>query len=252
MFEYFKHGQNIFLPFRLFARIKTGAGGSIGHGLDTLFQSMSQLFFAKPYDALVFPFAINLVALLAVVLLIFLVIKKSKSFLHILLTSLSLFYLLMIIFWPGDVHTHYLLGFFPLFALVLGYGLSYVNVKILIPLVLIFITFNIYSVVTSKTAYGLASNKMLIQKISTYVGNKPFYLDNKTDGFYGGFRYLFKIYGKMPVASSTDYMFSWLYPDELLPQKSELRVVIGYPDATKKPITVIKGRGYNGYIYEYK
>jgi hypothetical protein len=252
MFEYFKHGQNIFLPFRLFTRIKSGAGGSVGHGLDVLLQSVGQLFFAKPYDAFTFPFVINCLALIAVLFLIFLVIKKSKTFLHILLGSLSLFYIWMIILWPGDVHTHYLLGFFPLFALVLGYGLSFINLKILIPLILVFITLNTYSVVKSNTAYGLKSNKELIQKISQYVGDKPFYLENKTDGFYGGFRYLFKIYGKMPVASSTDYMFSWLYPNELLPQKSELRVVIGYPDSTKKPLTIIKGKGYSGYIYEYK
>lgn len=252
LFEYFKKGQNIFLPIRLLARMHTGAGGSIHHGFTLLLQSISELFFAEPYDAFIFPLGISFIAFGGVFFLLFFLFKKSHSFSHILLGSISIFYLAMIIMWPGDVHTDYLLGFFPLFALLIGYGTSYLNTKILLAGALIFITFNSYSLLTSKTAYGLNTNKKLVQKVSHYVGEKSFYLDNRTNDLFGGFRYLFKIYGKLPTASTSDNRFGWLYPNEISSIKPQLRVIIGSEDPTQKPIHSIKGEGYNAYIYLYK
>jgi len=90
--------------------------------------------------------------------------------------------------------------------------------------------------------YGLITRKKLIQQIMPYVGNKSFYLETiTTDGrkyhSAGGWRFLFKVFGRTPAQSHADDFFGWIYQDEISKNKPELRVLVSeYPAKINKNI----------------
>jgi len=96
-----------------------------------------------------------------------------------------------------------------------------------------------------------------IGKIMPLVGNKSYYLETRTRDkrkyhSAGGWRYLFKVYGKTPTQSHADDYFGWIYQDEISKEKPEMRVIISeYPtQINQKPIAEFNEGVYYGYIIE--
>jgi len=67
----------------------------------------------------------------------------------------------------------------------------------------------------------------------------------------GGWRYLFKAYGKTPDASYADKYFGWIYSDEIKSNQPKLNVIISEykPDKLPgKPIVSFQSGVYYGYV----
>ena len=72
---------------------------------------------------------------------------------------------------------------------------------------------------------------------------------------YGGWRYLFKTYGRAPNQSFADEFFGWIYPDEIKNTPSTLKVVVMEEKDYKtdvKPLAVFSEGAYKAYVFENK
>lgn len=88
------------------------------------------------------------------------------------------------------------------------------------------------------------------------IGDNPYELIEEGGVCQGsaGWRYLYKSYARIPVKSSEDRSFSWLWPDEVLIAKPNYSVVM---EDKRVPIKKHEGYkvkitegGFNAYIYE--
>ncbi len=250
LFEYLKKGQNIFLPVRLIQQIVTEKD-STSFNVQPILTAVTELFYSQPYGVQSFPLWISLLATACVIIILIALYRLHTHFKSRLLLFLLLFYLLAVLLWPGIVHTYYLLAFFPLFAVCLGVVFQSIDKRIIAVFISLFAVVNIAIIIQSPTDYGLASNKELVQKVSQYVGDKSFYLEYSKDAW-GGFRYLFKVYGKTPVVSSSDQMFNWMFPDEISQSRPAYDVIISSerPTSNRAIIHEVQGNGFNAYIYK--
>jgi hypothetical protein len=176
----------------------------------------------------------------------------------LLLSMLS--FIVVYLFYPGGVVAYFLLGFMALFAIAVGIFFEQLPFLISIPIIIIFMTVNLYSLLTTQQEqYGLLTRKKLIKKIMPTVGNKSFYLETRSTDkrqyhSMGGWRYLFKAYGKTPTQSHADTFFGWIYTTEVSNKKPLLRVIISeYPTKVEQKILAEYKEGvYYGYIiYNY-
>lgn len=258
MFEYFKKGQNIYLPYRLiksfFEHTPEISDPTMVPSWKVLLNTAASLFYAQPYSSFPIPLWVGVISLLIVLGLVVRLYQQESSFKGRVLSFLYIFYLIILLIWPGKVHSHYLLAFFPLFAVALGAVLQRLKGSSVVTLLIIFSILNTYSVLQSSTRYGLVANKTLVQNVVTYTGQSPFYLDySRIESIWSGFRYLFKVYGKIPAGSSTDGMFGWLFPDELNTEKPVYDVVITDENTPPRgtPLKKVEGVGYKAYIYPH-
>ena len=197
--------------------------------------------------------------LLSMFSLIILIWFLYKSFIipgYRILALAFISFLAVYIFYPGGVVAYYLLGFLTLFTINIGLFLSNLPARIGILILIIFVLINLSSLITLKQEqFGLLTRKKLIQKIMPVVAGNSFYLETRTgDGrkyhSAGGWRYLFKAYGKTPDQSHADDFFGWIYQDEISKTKPELRVIISeYPARVKEKIITQFNEGvYYGYV----
>lgn len=85
------------------------------------------------------------------------------------------------------------------------------------------------------------------------VGNEPFSIDGRGICHdYEGWRYLFKVYGRVPGQSYTDKNLGWLYPDEISKTEPKFTVILSedrIPLKEDLPGNLsIKEGGYRAYI----
>jgi len=187
-------------------------------------------------------------------------IKKVKN--YGLLAASAFIFPLVFIFYPGYAAEYYLLGFFVLFPFILAISLEKLSNNFLVTLLGVFLILNIITIVNSDQGrYGLTVRKKLIKKIGKVIDHQPFSLetygkDPRRYHPYGGWRYLFKIYGQnTPAKSFADEFFGWIYPDEQTKRQPKYRVII--TDSTpylslEKPLKRFKEGIYYGYIFNIK
>jgi len=158
-----------------------------------------------------------------------------KSFTNFkLLTLLSMIFLLVIsfAFYPGYAAEYYLLGIYPLFAVLAGLFLTKLPQVATLSIIVLFVIANCLTVFsTTQEPYGLMTRKKLIREVTEKVGDQNFYLATVGKSplkyhHYGGWRYLFQVYGKTPAQSYADEYFGWIYPKEIVSKKPPLKVVI--------------------------
>lgn len=78
---------------------------------------------------------------------------------------------------------------------------------------------------------GLGNKLNLVKQAQKDIADRPYELRSEGELRYGGWRYLFTLYGKPPVKSYMDYVYQgWLYPD--FGKKPEVIVEITNPDDT--------------------
>lgn len=98
------------------------------------------------------------------------------------------------------------------------------------------------------TDRGLSAKKELIKKTSSYLGNRPYYLQTDSYyGYFGGWRYLFKAYGSTPAQSSADQLFDWIYQKEIAPYRPKLTVTV-YSLGAKLPARRLKILAAGNYL----
>ena len=94
---------------------------------------------------------------------------------------------------------------------------------------------------------------MIIGKVMNIVGNESFSIEGRGICHnFEGWRYLFKVYGRVPNRSYTDSGLGWLYPEELSKEAPTYTVILS---EDRIPLTEdlsnlesFKEGGYRAYI----
>lgn len=116
------------------------------------------------------------------------------------------------LFLRGEVYEHYLVGLFPLLVLFIAKAIDTLPRKLMIVVMLIFIAFNLMRVARAQSGLGLGVKREAIEYAAAKVGSDDFSLDSLSSCLkYGGYRYLFAVFGREPVKSYVDPNFSYLY-----------------------------------------
>lgn len=179
---------------------------------------------------------------------------KKKQYLLLMLVFSMIFF----IFYPGYSAEYYLLNFFVLFPIVLALFFDVLPMTLTVITLVIFIVFNSLTVINSTQArYGLTVRKEGIKKVMKVVGNKPYTLENygrenRKYHPYGGWRYLFKIYGRTPTKSFADEFFGWIYQKEITTEKPIYRIVVSDDieyRSSEKSIVQFRQGAYYFYIF---
>jgi hypothetical protein len=155
---------------------------------------------------------------------------------------------------------YYLLGFFPLFFIMTANLIA--NIKkplnyLLYLLIVLFVFYNIQTVFRASGDYGLKTKRIMINKVMNYVGNSTYSLSEEGGICQGaaGWRYLYMSYGKIPLQSSEDKSFYWLWDEnEISKEKAKYFVVMEDKRVSERKhegyIEKITEGGFNAYIYE--
>ena len=95
--------------------------------------------------------------------------------------------------------------------------------------------------------------KILIKKVMNILGENSFSIEGRGICHdYEGWRYLFKVYGRVPAQSYTDKNLGWLYPEEISKEPPKYTVILSEDRIPLKEdlsgnISIKEG-GYRAYI----
>ena len=249
VFDLVHNFDNLKTPLRMLKGLgKSGGGSMIVDNIITLKTTLSRFWLNFNQPEL-----LSIVLFIVSITLLILFILKRKNYQERILSVILGFYCLMFVFYPGKVLDYYYLGFLPFFAIVCGRFFEKINNYFLLVFIGIFAVANSVVVLNRPIDEGLAVKKELVVKTMSVVNNRSFSLDtNQKYLYFGGWRYLFEVYGKKPDQSQADEMFGWIYPKEISQEKPELRVIIADAEISikEKLITVIKSGIYRAYVFE--
>jgi hypothetical protein len=127
--------------------------------------------------------------------------------------------------------------------------------KILITGILICCILSINTIITATPEYGLANKIDLIKDVMLIVKNDSFEI--KEEGLChtsGGWRYLFKKFGRLPERSPSDRSVGYLFPEEISKKTAKFLIIISekrIPMKTNTSVTkVIERGGFKAYLYQ--
>lgn len=241
-FDYFHKGSNITAPLRMLKSAGENQYNlNLPQRLDNFATTLSRVWYLQPglqsSDEILYPCLIHPLAqttqrnwLLAgfslVLLTVFIVFIREKLLILSALPMLIPFLLLSAI----SPIEYYLLGFFPILFLIFAssieslprsfkYG-AYI-------LVILLASSGVFTVLAARGDFGLDAKKTLVKKVMAEVKEESFSLQEEGGcQKYGGFRYVFAVYGRRPDQSSEDFNFAWLYPDEISQKPTKYSVII--------------------------
>lgn len=178
--------------------------------------------------------------------------KFPYKLLVLFLTISALFYLI----YSGGSYEYYTLIFFTLFTFVPAILINHLNkiIKIIFfAMLLIAISLGINTVLHTSDEFSLAPKKVLINKVMNMIGNEPFAIEGRGICHnYEGWRYLFKVYGRVPIKSYTDGSLGWLYPNEISTEAPKYTIILSEDriplNEDLSSLTSIKEGGYRAYI----
>ena len=201
---------------------------------------------------------LSLLSLASIAYLVFKSFKDRKKQYLILMTAFSMIFF---IFYPGYSAEYYLLNFFVLFPIILALFFEKLPNWLTVIVVSLFIIFNSLTIINStQSKFGLNTKKIGIKKVMTVIGDKPYALENygkdpRKYHSYGGWRYLFRTYGKKPAQAFADEFFGWIYQNDIVDEKPIYRVVVSedieYNKSKQKPILKFKEGAYYFYVFKY-
>ena len=113
------------------------------------------------------------------------------------------------------------------------------------------------TILQTSDEFSLRPKKLLIKQVMNVIGNEPFSIEGRGICHdYEGWRYLFKIYGRVPAQSYTDKVLGWIYPDEISKIDPEFTVILSEDRIPLKEdlsnLLSIKEGGYRAYIIKNK
>ncbi len=154
-------------------------------------------------------------------------------------------------FFPGYTHEWFLQVLFPAFSIIVGLFIAeiysvFLHIKNLRFLIIsiwlaiaVFLWISIDAILNAKNSFNFADKSNAVKWTISKVGSKDFSLDSISSSFsYGGYRYLFYLYGHEPVKSYMDPVFvDWMYPAESIAKEHpNLVVAIANPDFYFDPV----------------
>lgn len=182
--------------------------------------------------------------------------KFPLKILALFLTISALFFLI----YPGGAYEYYILNFLTLFSFVPAILISQLSEKrklIGFGLVFIVIYLGINTVMHTSDEFSLGSKKALIGRVISVVGEDSFSIEGRGICHnFEGWRYLFKVYGRVPNQSYTDSSFDWLYPMEISKEEPVYTIILSEDRIPLKEdlsnLESIKEGGYRAYIRRNK
>ena len=242
--------DNLKTPLRMLTQVQGFNGGlSFPQHWQTFIQTISHFWI----NNLNHPFHQNIIAYLSILIIFIFLFKIKKPHENILATIIFI-YLVMFFLFPGTILEYYYLGFFPFFSLIIALFLNTFNQKIYLPFLIIIILCNCLLFINQNPASGLASQKKLVIKTTKLLNQQPYYLDTVENYLYfGGWHFLFTVYGQKPTRSRADDHFGWIYPDEINSQPVKKKVVVTtveYVIKGEKPNNIVQYGSYQALIYD--
>lgn len=151
---------------------------------------------------------------------------------------------------------YYYLGFLTLFTFIPGILIANASKKfkpILFVVAGIICLLGINTVLKTSDKFSFNPKKILIEMVMNIIGNEPFAIDGRGICHnYEGWRYLLKIYGRLPSRSYSDKLYGWIYSTEITDEKpvytvtfSEDRIPLNEDVAADFSVKV---GGYKAYI----
>ncbi len=206
---------------------------------DTALQIIPTNFYVQGKVAAILPalLFLSLIILIYFFFKLFLAFTKPNNLplkiigLHLIIAVLGvIFYNIL---FPGYTNEWFFQVLFPAFAIVLGLSLADLSKKRILAVVpwvfiTVFLFFSFLTITGAKNSYNFADKSSAVKWALKEVGDKPFSLDSIGQNFaYGGYRYLFYLYGQEPVKSYMDPVFAdWMYPKSQLSQTHPDKVVV--------------------------
>lgn len=272
VFDFVHNFDNMMAPLRFFqgadsTSLHTVTGSSVREHVYVFYSTLSRMWSLSPYTNIQEEHALGqhgnfspvkpVFAIISICMLLWFAYRAWKRRDDRPLALLLLFFFLGFAFYPGYAAAYYELGFIALFPVVVGLIAETVPWPAAWTVLTVFLIANATVIfTTTQEPYGLTTKKSLINKISSYTGGKPFYLetygkDPRKYHPYGGWRFLFKQYGHTPASSFADEYFGWLYQDEITNKVPVYRVVITedvpYKEASTAATMYHEG-AYRGYV----
>lgn len=247
VYDFVHNFDNLKTPLRMLTQTQGSGGGvSFVQHWQVFRQTISHFWIS----ALNHPFHQNVIAYLSI-LTILIFLFKIKKFHETILAIIVFVYLLMFFLFPGAVLEYYYLGFFPFFSLIIALFLNAFDQKIYLPFIIIIVFCNCLFFLNQNPTMGLSSQKKLVIKTTKFLNNQPYFLDT-TENYlhFGGWRYLFTVYGQKPARSRADDHFGWIYLDEIINKTPQLTVIVTTKKyvSKKKIIKTVVEEPYRAYI----
>ena len=156
------------------------------------------------------------ILLSTIIILTSLVWFFKKQFRFKILAILILLYILGIevfgTLFKSDIFEHYITGLFGIFLIILAFFVAKLPKKIWLIVLAGFVFFNLQKLFSIQNSMGLTYKRQAIEYSMQDVGNRDFSLDSlSTCWRYGGYRYLFAVFGREPVKSYVDPNLAHLY-----------------------------------------
>lgn len=192
-----------------------------------------------------------------ILLLVFLVFSfKEKKEEYKLLSIFLIVATLAFMAFPGGSSEYYALSILVLFNFIPGILISRSsgNLKMLLLAgVVVAAILGINTVVKTSDEFSLGPKKVLIGEVMKRIGNSSFSIEGRgVCHDYEGWRYLFKVYGRLPAQSYSDKNLGWLYPNEISKDKPRYTVILSEDRIPLKEdlstFPSIKEGGYRAYI----
>lgn len=173
-----------------------------------------------------------------------------------LLSILLIISVISFLLFPGGSSEYYTLQFWVLFTFVPGILISSSSKKIkliFIGLILVISLMGVRTIVSTSDEFSLGPKKILVSRVMEKIGENSFSIEGRgVCHDYEGWRYLFKVYGKVPSQSYTDKNLGWLYPEEISKETPIYTVILSEDRIPLKEdlsnLESIKEGGYRAYI----
>lgn len=255
-FDFFHKASNITAPLRMIqAAQKNKSNLNITHRFSVLAKTFSRVWYLEPHknsaDEILWPCMVNsmstttrankaITVFTLMLLTIFLIRKNIWSDERkrlLILISLTLFIPFLFLSAINPIE-YYFLGFFPLLFLISVFVIESFKKSIryiAYVLIMIFVIHGVFTVFTARNDFGVAAKKNLVTKVMIAIGDAPYEL--KEEGGcqkYGGWRYIFAVFGRIPERSSEDSVFGWLYPGEISQKRARYQVIMNETRVPRK------------------
>jgi 4-amino-4-deoxy-L-arabinose transferase-like glycosyltransferase len=149
-------------------------------------------------------------------------------------------------FYNRQIFEYYFLFLFPWLVIALGWSAEFIWKKehgklIIVPVILLFLSLNIFTLFTAKTSYSYTDKLDMLKFVRQEVGKKEYSLEAVGEcSRYGGYRYLVGYFVGQPVSSYMDSYFKWLYPEVKNNRQPNQVVLLSMIDSRDKPETITK------------
>lgn len=273
VFDFVHNFDNVLAPLRYLQEASQSPSDSRAYDLSTIFSHVSTLwqgagriFFLRPFTNIQEEHNLgahgeltqppSFLPLFTLLTLIYFMVRTYKDKRFFLVSFIILSYIIFFIFYPGVAGEYFLLAPLTLMVIPLAWFLARFSSISNVLFLSVFLAINGLTIVTlTQEKYGLLTRKKLIQQVMTYVKKEPFALetygrDTRNYPPYGGWRYLFKIYGRTPAAGFADEYFAWIYPDEITDIRPTYNVMI-YEETDERPKGRIVGTIQEGAFTAY-